>query len=174
MIPLVIGVASLGFSNWWLGDSHDVGRGLLIGLRTAFFGLPGILFAATASPSVLGDQLGQLLRLPARPVVAGMVGLNRVQHLHASWQNLVLVRKVRGISKKGLAEFWQLIGLSLLAATRGATVAAIAMEARGFSARDVSGRRVKRSWLVPARVSPGDAWLLMAIIALGLLGALWH
>jgi len=173
MIPLIIGVASLGFSNWWLSDSHDVGRGLLIGLRTAFFGLPGILFAATASPSVLGDQLGQLLRLPVRPVIAGMVGLNRVQHLQAGWQNLVLVRRVRGVAQRGLAEFWQLIGLSLLDATRGATVAAIAMEARGFSARDANGRRVKRSWVVPARVSPGDAWLLLATIALGVLGAIW-
>jgi len=174
MVPLLIGIASLGFSNWWLSDAHDLGRGVLIGVRTAFFGLPGILFAAAASPSLLGDQLSQLLKVPARPVVAGMVGLNRVQRLHSTWQSLSLVRQVRGVARRGLREFVQLIGLSLLAATRGAMVASIAMEARGFSARDDEGRRIKRSWVVPARISRGDAWLVLATLVLGLVGALWR
>ena len=128
--------------------------------------------AAAVAPSVLGDQLGQFLRLPARPVVAAMVGLNRIQHLTVSWQSLALVRKVHGVAKRGARELLTLTIQSLIAATRSAEVAAIAMESRGFSQCDESGKYVKRTWAVPARWLAGDLWLILGGAAVAVLAAL--
>lgn len=174
LLPILIGVASVGFSNWWLSDAHSISTSALVAIRVAFFGLPGLLFAASVSPSALGDQLGQMLRLPARPVVAAMVGLNRIWQLQASWDNLRLVRRVHGVIKRGAREFLVLTAHSLIAATRSAEVAAIAMESRGFSATDASGRYLKRSWAVPARWGRGDLWLVLGAAAITAVGVLYR
>lgn len=174
LIPILIGVASAGFTNWWLSDSRSVTEAALVAIRVAFFGLPGLLFAASVSPSVLGDQLGQTLRLPARPVVAAMVGLNRIWQLQDNWQNLVLVRRVHGVSQRGLREIVALTGHSLIAATRSAEVASIAMESRGFSALDSTGKRMRRSWAVPARWGSGDLWLILAAVVVAAVGVVWR
>ena len=174
LLPILIGVASVGFSNWWLSDAHNVATSALVAIRVAYFGLPGLLFAASVSPSVLGDQLGQTLRLPARPVVAAMVGLNRIWQLQDSWDNLSLVRRVHGVAKRGAREILTLTAHSLIAATRSAEVAAIAMESRGFSATDASGRYLKRSWAVPARWGRGDIWLVLGAAAITAVGVLYR
>jgi energy-coupling factor transport system permease/ATP-binding protein len=174
LVPILIGVASVGFSNWWLSDAHSLSTSALIAIRVAFFGLPGLLFAASVSPSALGDQLGQTLRLPARPVVAAMVGLNRIWQLQATWENLRLVRRVHGVAKRGMRELVTLTAHSLIAATRSAEVASIAMESRGFSATDAAGRHLKRSWAVPARWGSGDAWLVLGAAAITAVGVLYR
>jgi energy-coupling factor transporter ATP-binding protein EcfA2/energy-coupling factor transporter transmembrane protein EcfT len=174
IIPIAIGVASVGFSNWWLSDAHSVSTSALIAIRVAFFGLPGLLFAAAVSPSVLGDQLGQILRLPARPVVAAMVGLNRVWQLQATWGNLKLVRGVHGVAKRGARELVIIMAHTLVAATRSAEVAAIAMESRGFSNTDASGRLLKRTWAVLARWGRGDLWLILGAVAITAVGVAWR
>jgi energy-coupling factor transport system ATP-binding protein len=171
--PMAFGVASVGFSNWWLSDAHSVEAAALVAIRVAFFGLPGLLLAAAASPSELGDQLGQKLRIPARPVVAAMVGLNRVHRLRGNWASLAFVRKVRLVAKKGLAEYWSLILFSLIEATRSAESTAIAMESRGFSAKDATGKPVPRTWAIEATWGKLDLLLLAAAagcVALGLFG----
>ena len=162
LVPILIGALSVGFSNWWLSTSHAFVPAAIVAARVLVFGLPGLLFAAAVAPSALGDQLGQTLRLPARPVVAAMVGLNRVHQLARNWENLALVRQVHGVANRNqVRELLVLTTQSLVAATKGAETASVAMESRGFSQRGADGRYIKRSWAVPARLLPGDIWLFI-------------
>jgi len=174
--PVLVGVISVWFSNWWLSANHLLEPAALVALRVAFFGLPGVLLSSAISASSFGDQLGQLLHMPARPVVAGMIGLYRVQRLRTNWANLVLLRRIRGIRQTGpiggLRELGTLTLLTLVDATRGAQQTAIAMETRGFSATEEEGKPIRRSWAQPATWGRGDAWLLLGAAALGLIGLL--
>ncbi|MEN9747729.1 MAG: hypothetical protein RLZZ603_421 [Actinomycetota bacterium] len=63
---------------------------------------------------------------------------------------------------------------TLVAATRSAEVAAIAMESRGFSNTDASGRLLKRTWAVPARWGRGDLWLILGAVAITAVGVAWR
>lgn len=167
LVPILIGALSVGFSNWWLSTSHAFVPAAIVAARVLVFGLPGLLFAAAVAPSALGDQLGQTLRLPARPVVAAMVGLNRVHQLARNWENLALVRQVHGVANRNrVRELLVLTTQSLVAATKGAETASVAMESRGFSLRGNDGSYIKRSWAVPARWLPGDIWLFLTGVAI--------
>jgi energy-coupling factor transport system ATP-binding protein len=174
LIPIAIGVLSVGFSNWWLSGNHDVNAAVLVALRVAFFGLPGLLFASVASPAALGDQLGQQLRLPARPVIAAIIGLGRAQRLQHDWRTVKRVREIRGVARGGFKEIWALLLVTLIEATRSAQVTAIALETRGFSRLNADGKPQPRSWAIPARFGRGDAWLLLGAVLVSALGALWR
>ena len=93
----MLGVLSVAFSNWLLSPGHDVAAGVTAGLRVAFFVVPGVLLAARVDPFVLGDHLGQRLRLPARPVVAAVAALQRFESLDQQWHQLRRTRRVRGL-----------------------------------------------------------------------------
>ena len=97
LLPGLFAVLSVGFSNWLLSPGHELSTGALAGLRVAFFVLPGVLLAARIDPSALGDHLGQRLRLPARPVVAAVAALHRFESLGEQWDQLVRIRRVRGL-----------------------------------------------------------------------------
>jgi energy-coupling factor transporter ATP-binding protein EcfA2/energy-coupling factor transporter transmembrane protein EcfT len=161
LIPALIGIVSIGFSNWWLSSNHDWQPALVTALRVAFFVIPGVLLASRIDPSQLADQAGQFAKLPARPVVASSVAIQRVFDFQSMWAEQVLVRRVRGLTKRNrLAEGWSLTLGLLIEATRSATRTAIAMEARGFSAVDSQGKRIKRTWAVPAKWGSRDGLLL--------------
>jgi energy-coupling factor transporter transmembrane protein EcfT len=176
---VLFGIASIWFTNWFLSDSHDALHAATTAARIAFFAIPAYLLARLIDPAEMGDQFGQILRLPARPVVAAMVAFTKLQHLNQTWAQLAQVRKVRGIAKTGsprarIAEAKEMTFGLLISATRGATQTAISMEVRGFSATDESGRRIKRTWAVPARITWLDvaAWVaaagaIVAAVALG-------
>jgi len=167
MLPGLLAVASVSFSNWLLSPGREVSTGALAGLRVAFFVLPGVLLASRIDPSALGDQLGQRLRLPARPVVAAVAALHRFEGLGEHWDQLGRIRRVRGLgpgrSPLGRARSAAALTFGLLIETlRQAGRMAVAMEARGFSASIVSGRG--RTWAEPAPWRPADSLML----ALGL------
>jgi energy-coupling factor transporter transmembrane protein EcfT len=176
---VLFGIASIWFTNWFLSDSHDALHAATTAARIAFFAIPAYLLARLIDPAEMGDQFGQILRLPARPVVAAMVAFTKLHHLNQTWAQLAQVRKVRGIAKTGsprarIAEAKEMTFGLLVSATRGATQTAISMEVRGFSATDESGRRIKRTWAVPARITWLDvaAWVAavgatVAAVALG-------
>ncbi|MEY4742794.1 MAG: hypothetical protein RIR34_133 [Actinomycetota bacterium] len=160
---VLLGLGSVFLTNWLLSDSHDAVQAATTSARIAFFALPAYLLARLIDPAEMGDQFGQILRLPARPVVAAMVAFTKLQQLNQTWVQLAQVRKVRGIARGGspiarIAEAKDMTFGLLVSATRGATQTAISMEARGFSATDESGHRLRRSWAVPARIS----WLDIA------------
>jgi energy-coupling factor transport system ATP-binding protein len=167
---VLFGIASIWFTNWFLSDSHDALHAATTAARIAFFAIPAYLLARLIDPAEMGDQFGQILRLPARPVVAAMVAFTKLQHLNQTWSQLAQVRKVRGIAKTGsprarIAEAKEMTFGLLVSATRGATQTAISMEVRGFSATDESGRRIKRTWAVPARITWLDVAAWVAALA---------
>ena len=174
LLPGLFAVLSVSFSNWLLSPGHALSTGALAGLRVAFFVLPGVLLAGRIDPSALGDHLGQRLRLPARPVVAAVAALHRFESLGEQWDQLVRIRRVRGLgpdrSPLGRGRYVGALTFALLIQTlRQAGRMAVAMEARGFSAAtrttataEAPARR--RTWAEPA------PWLLAdsLMLALGL------
>lgn len=164
LLPGLFAVASVSFSNWLLSPGREVSTGALAGLRVAFFVVPGVLLASRIDPSVLGDHLGQRLRLPARPVVAAGAALYRFENLGEQWDQLAGVRRVRGLgpTRSPLSRGRHVAALTfglLIQTLRQAGRMAVAMEARGFSA---TVRR--RTWAEPAPWRPADSLML----ALGL------
>ncbi|MEO8555388.1 MAG: ATP-binding cassette domain-containing protein [Actinomycetota bacterium] len=162
LLPGLFAVLSVGFSNWLLSPGHELSTGALAGLRVGFFVLPGVLLAGRIDPSALGDHLGQRLRLPARPVVAAVAALYRFESLGEQWDQLARIRRVRGLgpdrSPLGRGRYLAALTFGLLIQTlRQAGRMAVAMEARGFSARH-------RTWAEPAPWRPADSLML----ALGL------
>ena len=178
LLPGLFAVLSVGFSNWLLSPGHELSTGALAGLRVAFFVLPGVLLAARIDPSTLGDHLGQRLRLPARPVVAAVAALHRFESLGEQWDQLVRIRRVRGLGpgRSPLARGHHLAALTfglLIQTLRQAGRMAVAMEARGFSAAatatapataTVGAPARRRTWAEPAPWLPADSLML----ALGL------
>jgi energy-coupling factor transport system ATP-binding protein len=172
LLPGLLAVASVSFSNWLLSPGLEVSSGVLAGLRVAFFVVPGVLLASRIDPSALGDHLGQRLRLPARPVVAASAALYRFEALEEHWDQLVRVRRVRGLgpgrSPLGRCRSVAALTFGLLIETlRQAGRMAVAMEARGFSAAVTSG--VRRSWAEPAPWRLSDS--LMLVLALAVAGS---
>jgi energy-coupling factor transport system permease/ATP-binding protein len=139
LLPGLLAVASVGFSNWLLSPGRELSTGALAGLRVAFFVLPGVLLASRIDPSALGDHLGQRLRLPARPVVAAVAALHRFESLGEQWEQLARIRRVRGLGpgRSPLSRGRHVAALTfglLIQTLRQAGRMAVAMEARGFSA----------------------------------------
>jgi energy-coupling factor transport system permease/ATP-binding protein len=167
LLPGLVAVASVSFSNWLLSPGREVSAGALAGLRVAFFVVPGVLLASRIDPSALGDHLGQRLKLPARPVVAAVASLYRFESLGEHWDQLARIRRVRGLgpgrSPLGRCRSVAALTFGLLIETlRQAGRMAVAMEARGFSAAVTSDPG--RTWAEPAPWRPGDSLML----ALGL------
>jgi energy-coupling factor transport system permease/ATP-binding protein len=169
LLPGLLAVASVSFSNWLLSPGREVPTGALAGLRVAFFVLPGVLLASRIDPSALGDHLGQRLRLPARPVVAAVAALYRFESLGEQWDQLARVRRVRGLGpgRSPLARGRHIAALTfglLIQTLRQAGRMAVAMEARGFSAPVTAVSPPRRTWAEPAPWRPTDSLML----ALGL------
>jgi len=149
---------SVVYSTWLLGG-HDVEVAVVAGLRILVLALPGAVLAAYVDPSRLADQLGQRLRLPARPVVATSAALQRFEQLGETWTQLDRARRVRGFGpgrgpiSRGRHAAALTFGL-LVSAMRDASNMAAAMEARGFA----DARR--RTWAEPAPWRTADSLLL--------------
>jgi energy-coupling factor transport system permease/ATP-binding protein len=173
LLPGLFAVASVSFSNWLLSPGHEISTGALAGLRVAFFVLPGVLLASRIDPSALGDHLAQRLRLPARPVVAAVAALHRFEGLGEQWDQLVRVRRVRGLgpgrSPLGRGRHIAALTFGLLIQTlRQAGRMAVAMEARGFSPVAATAAGVpaaRRTWAEPAPWRPTDSLMLALGVA---------
>jgi energy-coupling factor transporter ATP-binding protein EcfA2 len=168
LLPGLLAVASVSFSNWLLSPGHEASAGALAGLRVAFFVVPGVLLASRIDPSALGDSLGQRLRLPARPVVAAVAALHRFEGLGEHWEQLARIRRVRGLGP-GRSPLDRLRSVSaltfglLVETLRQAGRMAVAMEARGFSSGvTVKGSVSPRTWAEPAPWRPSD-WLMLGL-----------
>ena len=183
LLPGLLAVTSVTFSNWLLSPGHELSTGALAGLRIAFFVLPGVLLASRIDPSALGDHLGQRLRLPARPVVAAVAALHRFESLGEQWDQLARIRRVRGLGpgRSPLSRGRHVAALTfglLIQTLRQAGRMAVAMEARGFSAATTSAattsaavtsdavtcaasvRAPRRTWAEPAPWRPSDSLML--------------
>ena len=150
LIPGFIAVVSVGLSNWYLSADLDPIGGAIAGLRLATFVIPGILLATQLRPIELGDQLAQVLRLPARPVVAAVSAMQRMNTTISLWEELRFIHKIRGLGggrgpAARIREFTRLVFALLVQSIRGAGTTAVSMDARGFS-RPFGGPGGQRTW----------------------------
>lgn len=167
LVPGLLAAVSIGWSSWLLGG-HDVVTGVTAGLRILVLVLPGALLTAYLDPSRLGDDLAQRLHLPARPVVATVAALQRVEDLTQVWADAAWARRVRGLGagRSPLARIREAASLTfvlLVQSLRQAGRMAVAMDARGFA-----GAR-RRTWAVPTRWHVGDTVLVVLGAALAAL-----
>jgi len=167
LLAPAVAALSVAWSTWLLGG-HDVSLAATAAGRVLVLSLPGVVLAPLVDPSRLGDQLGQRLRLPARPVVAFVAGLQQVERLGAVWGELEQARRARGLgpSRSPIARTRHVAGLTfalLVATLRGAGRQAVAMDARGFA----TARH--RSWAEPALWSVTDTTVLVAAALLAAL-----
>ena len=150
LMPGLIAVASVGFSNWYLSANLDPVGGVVAALRVATFVIPGILLATQLRPIELGDQLAQVLRLPARPVVAAASAMQRMNTTISLWDELRFIHKIRGLGAgrgpiSRIREFTRLVFSLLVQSIRGAGNTAVSMDARGFS-KPFGGPNGRRTW----------------------------
>lgn len=169
LLPGVLAVTSVGWSNWLLGDPRTLESAVHAGLRMGFFVIPGIVFASYLSPVALGDHLGQRLRLPARPVVATVAALQQAERLGADWEELARTRRIRGLGPgRGPVQRLRHLGavaLGLLVeALRAAAVTSTAMEARGYSLPRAD--RARRTWAEPAPWTTADTVLMTCCVVI--------
>jgi energy-coupling factor transport system permease/ATP-binding protein len=166
LIPGFIGVASIGFSNWYLSSNLQFDAGLIAAMRVSSFVVPGIVLATQLKPIAVGDQLGQVLRLPARPVVAAAAALQRLASMMALWDELRFIHRIRGlaIGRTPLArfsEFARLVFALLIQSIRSAGTTAVAMDARGFSRM-----KLPRTWALRASWARLDLLVMcLAVVA---------
>ena len=176
MIAPIIGVLSIGLSNWYLSAGFALESGMTAALRVASFVFPGVLLASKLRPYRLGDQLAQTLRLPTRPVIAAMVAMERISFFTGMWSEIRFIQGIRGVTiHKGLVSRVRssvLITFAMLIqAIRGAGTTAVAMDARGFSAEQMTERR---TWAEPAKFGRLDLPVIIASVLVSSLPFLVH
>ncbi|MBW3083968.1 hypothetical protein KEM60_00151 [Austwickia sp. TVS 96-490-7B] len=164
ILPGVLAVLSVTWSNWLLAATPDGMTAVTAGLRVGFFVIPGIIFASFVDPSTVGDHLGQRLRLPARPVLAFVAALQRFEDLQQEWEDIRRIRRIRGLaSGRGPVALAQDAATSavmlIVEAIRAAGRMTVAMEARGYSAAAASGE--PRTWAEPAPWTGADSTLVI-------------
>jgi energy-coupling factor transport system permease protein len=174
LVAISIGAFTILFAPEQLGPDVVLGPirvgaetlvdGLGLALRLVAIVLAGLLATATTDPTDLADALIQQLRLPPRFAIGALAALRFLPLLGRDWQELSMARRARGVdagrSPVAAARLFagQLMAL-LVAAIRRASRMAVAMEARGFGAREC--RTIARS----KRIGAGDAvWIAGAIL----------
>lgn len=142
-------------------------NGIGLAVRLLAIALAGILATATSQPTDLADALVQQLRVSPRFAVGALAGLRLLPLLGQEWQTIAMARRARGVEagRNPLAVIrlfaGQLLALLVGAIRRGSRMA-VAMEARGFGARDC--RTVARV----QRMRGGDwAWIAGAAVLVG-------
>lgn len=167
VLPVVVAAVSLGWSAWlFSGGGAGLTGAVRAGTRVLVLALPGVLLAGSIVGSVLGDQLGQWFRVPARPVVAAVAAVERLDALAEQTRQLLRLRRVRGLSpgRSPVARARSATGVAfplLVGTIRDAGRAAVAMEARGL------GQARRRTWAEPARWHRADT----VLVAVGALSA---
>jgi len=163
----MLGAASVALSTWLLAG-RDGELAVTAGLRILVLAVPGVWIAPLIDPQRLGDYLAQRLRLPARPVAAVTVSLQRFEALGATWTQLEWARRSRGLGPGAdpVARLRHVSALTfglLVGALRGSARTAVAMDARGFA----SARW--RTWAEPAPWRGVDTAVVLGAVALAAL-----
>ena len=158
--------ASPGGNVYWqfgpaVISDHSMWLALGIGLRMCAIVMPAIALLDRIDPTDMGDGLAQILRLPARPVLAALAGARMTSLMAADWKALERARRARGVGDASRIRSFLRGSFSLLVfALRRSGKLATTMEARGFGAAGV------RTWARPSRLRAADAVLMAVAVAL--------
>jgi energy-coupling factor transport system permease protein len=143
--------------------------GLSLAIRVIAIALPGVLALATTDPTDLADALVQQLHVPWRFAIGALAALRLLPLMAAEWRVLGFARRARGLEAgrspvSKVQVFWSQAFALLVGAIRRGVRMSIAMEARGFGARQ--GRTFARRQLMHRH-----DWLLLAATTLIVLAA---
>ena len=160
MLPGLVGAISVGWSTWLLGG-HDLGLAATGVLRVLVIVFPSAVLIPFVDPDALGDHLAQVLRLPARPVVAMSAALQRVHTFGAIRSEITGSRRVRGLGGRrgpgAVAAALSALTIGLLVRSLGmAAQLAVAMDARGFATA------ARRTWWAAAPWRRADTVVVLA------------
>lgn len=166
LLPGVIAIASVAWSNWLLASPRSLEVAALAGARIAFFALPGLVLVSYIDPFTFGDHLGQRLRLPARPVLALVAALQQLDSFTEDWDTLDRSRRARGLGpgRGPVSRVRHVVAMALalvVEVIRRAGEMTVAMQARGYSA----GAR-GRTWAQPAPWTAADTALMVIAVVL--------
>ncbi|MBB6333492.1 ATP-binding cassette domain-containing protein [Schaalia hyovaginalis] len=149
--------------------SEMLAAGIL--LRVLALGMPAILLLSRIDPTDMADGFAQVLRLPARPVLASLAAARMTGLMVADWKALEQARRTRGIddARRIVSAARGSFALLVFALRRSAKLS-LTMEARGF------GAPWPRTWARESRLGVADFTMLLAsaavpAIALGI--AIW-
>ena len=116
-------------------------NGIGLAVRLIAIALAGLLATAASQPTDVADALVQQLRVSPRFAVGALAALRLLPLLATEWQTIAMARRARGVEagRSPIAAV-RLFGNQMLAllvgAIRRGTRMALAMEARGFGARE--------------------------------------
>ena len=146
--------------------AETLASGIGLALRLVAIFLAGILATATSEPTEVADALVQQARVSPRFAIGVLAALRLVPLLAREWRTIGLARRARGVEAgrspvAAVRLFAGRVMALLVAAIRRASRMAVAMEARGFGARDC--RTISR----PQRITAGDMGWVVGAVALG-------
>lgn len=154
--------------------------GIGLSLRLLAIALAGLLATATSQPTDVADALVQQLRVSPRFAIGVLAALRLLPLLAQEWQTIGMARRARGVeagrSPVAAVRLFagQLLAL-LVGAIRRGTRMALAMEARGFGARECrSVARVQHMRIVDWGWIGGAALLSGVAIALSIALGTWQ
>lgn len=140
-------------------------------LRVFALAMPAIVIFPRIDPTDMADGLTQLLKLPARPVIASLAAARMAGLMTEDWRGLQRARRVRGSGDGNRFQAFFRGAFSLLVfALRRSAKLSLTMEARGF------GSRMQRSYARLSVVGRADAVMMalcviVPVVALG--AAMW-
>jgi energy-coupling factor transport system permease protein len=133
--PIVLAVGPLRIG------AETLVNGAGLALRLLAIAVAGILATATSQPTELADALIQQLHVSPRFAIGALAAMRLLPLFAHEWQVIAMARRARGVEagRNPLAALrlfaGQLLALLVGAIRRGSRMA-LAMEARGFGARD--------------------------------------
>ncbi len=173
MIPVIVAAplaalsmllyASVGGQVFWSWgpvaiSENSVQLAAAVALRVLALGAPAIVLLSDIDPTDMADGLGQVLHLPARPVLAALAGVRMTGLMLTDWKALERARRVRGIGDGNrVANFFRGAFALLVFALRRSAKLSLTMEARGFGALGC------RTWARPSRIGRAD--VVMALVS---------
>lgn len=129
-------------------------------LRVLALGMPAIVLLSRLDPTDMADGLTQILKFPARPVIASLAAARMTGLMMADWKALEQARRVRGIGDAGKITSAARGSFALLVfALRRSAKLSLTMESRGF------GAPWPRTCARTSRLGAADAVMLAAAIA---------
>ncbi|MEJ5919408.1 MULTISPECIES: energy-coupling factor transporter transmembrane component T family protein [unclassified Corynebacterium] len=161
------------YFEFWLATISDnsISLAFAIMMRVLAVGLPVMVLTANTDPTDLGDGLAQVLKLPAKFVIAAVAGVRLMTLFVNDWHALTRARRARGLGDDGKIRrlFSQVFALLVFALRRSAKLST-AMEARGF------GSSVERTWARESSFSTRDWAVIAACVGIAILAiavAVW-
>lgn len=130
-------------------------------IRVFALALPALILLRRIDPSDMAQGLSQILRLPARPVLASLAGVRLVSLFAENYETLRQAYRVRGVMTHHAlrARFQVMFALIVFALRRSASLS-LTMEARGF------GYAETRTWASESKLSRRDVFFMAGCIAI--------